>query len=72
MNLESEFLARDILETNLIIIKPETARHVAEKSPGLPRPAAVLLPALPNQVSCFVSTCEPTLGPWKGFLFLQQ
>ena len=71
MNLESEFLARDILETNPMAIKPETAGHVKEKSPGLPYPAAVLLPALPNQVSCFVSTCELILGPWKGFPFLQ-
>ena len=50
MNPESECLARDNLETNFIIIKPETAGHVAEKSPGLPHPAAVLLGALPHQV----------------------
>ena len=71
MKLESESLARGNLETNPITIKPETAGHMAEKSPRLPYPAAVLLPALPNQVSCFVSTCELILGPWKGFPFLQ-
>ena len=47
MNPESECLARDNPETNPITIKPETAGHMAEKSPGLPHPAAVLLPALP-------------------------
>ena len=72
MNLQSECLARGNLETNPITIKPETAGHMAEKSPRLPYPAAVLLPALPNQDSCFVSTCEPTLGPWKAFPFLQR
>ena len=72
MNLESEFLARDILETNPIAIKPETAGHVKEKSPGLPHPTAILLGSLPNQFSCFVSMCEPTLGPWQGFPFLQR
>ena len=71
MNLESECLARGNLETNPIAIKPETVGHVAEKSPGLPHSAAVLLGAPSNQVSCLVSTCEPTLGPWKGFRFLQ-
>ena len=50
MNLESESLARGNQETNPITIKPETAGHVAEKSPGLPHPAAVLLGALPHQV----------------------
>ena len=72
MELKSECLARGNLETNPITINPETAGQVAEKSPGLPHPAAVLLPALPHQVSCFVSACEPTLGPWKGFPFLQR
>ena len=71
-NPESECLARDNLETNPITIKPETAGHVAEKSPGLPHPAAALLGALSRQVSCFVSTCEPPLGPWRGFPFLQR
>ena len=69
MNLQSECLARGNLETNPITIKPEIAGYVA-KSPRLPYPAAVL-PALPNQVSFFVSTCELTLGPWKGFPFMQ-
>ena len=72
MNPESESLARGNLETNPITINPETAGQVAEKSPGLPHPAAVLLPALPNQVSCFVSMYEPILGPWEGFPFLQR
>ena len=81
---ESEWLAKDNLETNPITIKPNCE----------PRGRAVLLGSLtlllstrvpfPNKISCFVSTCvssdnsfpsvrqEPGLGPWKGSPFLQQ
>ena len=64
MNPESQCLARDSLKTNPI--KPEARGHVAEMSPELPHPAAVLPRAPSSQVSCFVSTCEPTLGPRRG------
>ena len=64
MNLESECLARGNLETNPIAIKPETVGHVTEKSPGLPRPAAVLLPALPTPHHL------NTLLPMGSLLFL--
>ena len=74
---ESEWLAKDDLETNPITIKPETE----------PYGRAVLLGSLtlllstpvpfPNKISCFVSTCvssdnsfpsvtqEPSLGPGR-------
>ena len=83
-NSESKWLAKDDLETNPIIIKPETE----------PYGRAVLLASLtqllstwvsfPNKIPCFVSTCvssdnsfpsvgpEPSFGPWKGSAFLQQ
>ena len=53
-------------------------------SPGFPYPTALHPGALPNKISCFVSTCvssdnsfpsvrqEPSFGPWKGSPFLQQ
>ena len=56
-------------------------------SPGFPYPPALHLGALPNKISCFVSTkeiCvssdnsfpsvrqEPSFRPWKGSPFLQQ
>lgn len=44
----------------------ENAGHVAEKSPGFLYPAAVLRRPS-SQVSGFVSKCEPTLGPCRGF-----
>ena len=77
---ESEWLARDNLETHSVSIKPE------------PHGQAVLLGSLtllfyaqaplPKKVSWFVSSCvsldnsflsvrqEPTLRPWKGSLFI--
>ena len=80
---ESEWLAKDNLDTDPITINPETASH---------RGRAVLLGSLllsawapfPNKTSCFVSTCvssdnsflsvrqELIFGPWKGSPFLQQ
>ena len=81
---DSEWLAKDDLETNPMILKPETASHVAAVLLGS---LTLLLSAqgpLPNKISCFVSTCvsldnsfpsvrqEPSFGPWKGSPFLQQ
>ena len=51
--------------------------------PGSPHPPAPHPGALPNKVSCFISTCvssdnsfpsvrqEPSFGPWRGSPFLQ-
>ena len=81
---ESEWLARDNLETNSITIKPEIVSHMAEPLSWDPLPCCSLPGArLPNKVSCLVSTYVsldssflsvwqgPTLGPWKGSPFLQ-
>ena len=50
-------------------------------SPGFPHPPALHPGALPNKVSCFISTCvssdnsfpsvrqEPSFGPWRGVPF---
>ena len=81
---ESEWLAKDIPETNHFTIKPDCE----------PRGRTVLLGSLtlllstrvpfPNKISCFVSTCvssdnsflsvrqKLSFGPWKGSPFLQQ
>ena len=76
---ESEWLARDNLETNSITVKPEIASHMAEQFSWDPLPCCSLPGApLPNKVSCFVSTYVslgssflsvwqgPTLDPGKG------
>ena len=79
---ESEWLARDYLETNPITIKPKAELHGRAVLLG----SLILLFStqvpLPNKVSCFVSTSlfsenlflsvrqEPTLRPWKGSLFI--
>ena len=77
-NPESEWLARDSLETNPITIKPKTEPH---GRPVLLGSLTVLLSThvpLPSEVSCFVNTCvsldnsfpsvrqEPPLGPRSG------
>ena len=77
---ESEWIAKDNLETSPITIKPE-GRAVLLAS------LTLLLSAwapYPNKISCFVSMCvssdnsfprgrqEPRFGPWKGSPFLQQ
>ena len=73
---ESEWLAKDNLETNPITIKPETVSHVAEQSSWFPLTQLLSngVP-LPIKVSGFVSACvsldnsflsvrqAPTLGP---------
>ena len=81
---ESEWLARDNLETNTIAIKPEAASHAAELFSWVPLPCSSPLERLFPVVSCFVSTYvfsdssflsvkeEPTLRPWKGSAFLQH
>ena len=81
---ESEWLARDNLETNPISMKPRTVSHMAEQFSWVPLPYWSL-PGCPFPiVSCFVSICvsldnsfpsvrqEPILKPWKGSLFLQH
>ena len=80
--LESEWLAKDDPETNLITIKPETASHVT--SSGFPYPDALCRLPFPNKLSSFLSTCvssdnsfpsvrqEPGFRPWKGSSFLQH
>ena len=82
---ESEWLAKDNLETNPTTIKLKTVSHCGR---------AVLLGSLtvllsvwapfPSKISCFVSTCissdnsfwsvrqEPSFGPCKGSPLLQQ
>ena len=81
---ESEWLAKDNLETNSITIKPETASHVAElfswvplpycSPPGCPFPIKSL--ALTTHVSLDNSFLrvrqKPSFGPWKGSPFLQH
>ena len=80
---ESERLAKDNQETNPITIKPETASHLTEQfwvplpycsPPGCPFPIKSL--ALSARVSSDNSFSnvrqEPSFGPWKGSLFLQQ
>ena len=82
--LELERLAKSHLETNRITIKPETASHTAEQSSWVLTLLLSTQVSFPNKISCFVRTCvssdnsflsvrqEPSLGPWKGSLFLQQ
>ena len=56
-NPESEWLARDSLETNPITIKPKTEPH---GRPVLLGSLTILLSTrgpLPSEVSCFVNTC---------------
>ena len=79
---QSEWLAKDNLETNPITIKPETASHVTEQFSWLLLPYCN--PPFPNNISCFVSTCvswdnsfprvrqEPSFRPWKGSPYLHQ
>ena len=84
MDAESEWLARDKLEANLLTIKPETVSHAAEQSSCfLPLLLSAQMP-LHNKVSCFVSMYvsldnsllsvrqEPTLRSLKGSPFLPK
>ena len=78
--LESEWLAKNNLETNLILIKPKTARPLLLGSVTL---LLYTRAPLPDKISCFAITCvflnnsfpsvrqEPTFGPWKVSPFLQ-
>ena len=49
---ESEWLARDSLETNLITLKPETVSHVAEQFSWVPCPSCSL-PRCPFPIKSF-------------------
>ena len=81
---ESEWLAKDNLETNPINIKPKFQTMWQSSPPGFPYLLLAAWAPLPNKISCFVSTCvsldnlspcvrqELILGPWKGSPFLQQ
>ena len=81
---ESEWLARDNLESDRITIRPETTSHMAEQFSWVPF-LCCSLPEYPFPVkslafSAHVSSNnsfpsvrqEPTLGPWKRSLFLQH
>ena len=81
---ESEWLAKDNLETNPITIKPETESHMAELFSWVPLPYCSTRVPFPNKISCFVTTCissdnsflsfreEPSFRLWKGSPFLQH
>ena len=81
---ESDWLARDNPETNLITIKPKTTSHVAEQFSWVPLPCCSI-PGHPFLVkSLALSACvssdnsfssvrqEPSLEFWKGSPFLKQ
>ena len=78
---ESEWPAKDHLETNPITIKPRTASHVAEQFSWVPWPYCSP-PGCPFPIkSLALSVCESpqtiyrqesTLRPWKGPHFLKQ
>ena len=84
---ESEWLAKDNLETNSITIKPKLWATWQSCS-GFPYLLLSTLVPFPNKVSCFVSTCilntlssdnpfqsvrqEASFGSWKGSPFLPQ
>ena len=76
---ESEWLARDNLETNPTPIKPETASHVAKQSSWIPLPSCsppgcpfpIMSPALSARVSpwtihFWMLDKSPLLGPGRG------
>ena len=76
---ESEWLAKDNLETNPITIKPETANHVAElvswvplpycSPPGCPFPIkslALTAHVSPHTIHFRVLDKSPVLGPGRG------
>ena len=82
---ESEWLAKDNLETNPITIKPETASHVAElfswaplpycSPPGCPFPVkslALSAHVSPQTIHFRVLDKSPVLGTGTGSPFLQQ
>ena len=78
-NHESEWLARDNLETNPITIKPETASHIAEPSSWVPLPGCSL-PGCPFAIKSLALSAHvspriiyfqvlvesPLLGPGRG------
>ena len=80
---ESEWLAKDNLEINPVIIKLETAKYVAEQFSWVLLAYCSNKP-FPIKSLAFVSTCvssdnsfpsvrqKPSLRPWKGSSFLQQ
>ena len=76
---ESEWLAKDNLETNLITIKPKTVSHVAElfswvplpycSPPGCPFPIkslALSAPVSPQAIHFWVLDKSPVSGPGRG------
>ena len=78
---ESEWLVNP--GTNPITINPRLRATRQSGPPGLPHPAALCPGALPNKISCFLSTCVssdnsflsvrqgPSFRPWKRSPFLQ-
>ena len=80
---ESEWLARDSLETNLITPKPETVSHAAEQFSWVPCPSCSL-PRCPFPIKSFALSAhvsensfpsvrqKPALEPWKESTFPQQ
>ena len=82
---ESEWLAKDNLETSPITIKPKTVQATWQsRSPGFPYPTALPPGALSQENLLLCHTCvssdnsflsvrqEPSFIPWKGSAFLQQ
>ena len=71
---EPEWLAKDNLETNPIIIKPETVSHLAEQSqaPLLKTSLALSACVSPWTIHLQVLDKNPLSSPGKGSLFLQQ
>ena len=84
----SQWLAKENPEANPITVKPKwlwtvSCDYVVDHS-WVPLPYCSAQVPLPNNVSCFVSTCvsldnsfpsvrqESTLGPWKWFPILKQ
>ena len=76
---ESEWLARDNLETNPITIKPETANHMTEQSSWVPLPScsppgrpfpikslALSARVSPRTIHFRVLDKSPLLGPGRG------
>ena len=81
---ESEWLAKDNLETNLTTTKPETGSHVAEQFSWVPLPYCSL-PRCPFPIKSLALLARVSLdnsfpsvrqelsfSPWKGYPFLHQ
>ena len=66
---ESEWLAKDNLETNPITIKPKTAATCQSSSPGFPYLLLSTRVPFYNKISCFVSAC---VSSDNSFLSVRQ